>query len=196
MKPKDNLKAFRRNPSGYIIIQSITLIRIPLSIIFAIVLLSSDRTTLTLVLSIALLISIEMTDAIDGKIARRFDLVSEYGATLDPFSDSISRLIIYWSLASKDFVIFLVPLIMAIRDITVAYSRIILAQKKRSVSARLSGKIKAFVQAIGSFLALLGPLYWNHTGSWIFYTLSWIIISVTLLSAVEYVKDAASALIE
>jgi len=196
MKPKDNLKAFRRNPSGYIIIQSITLIRIPLSIIFAIVILSSDRTTLTLVLSIALLIAIEVTDAIDGKIARRFDLVSEYGATLDPFSDSISRLIIFWSLASKNFVIFLVPLSMAIRDITVAYSRIILAQKKRSVSARISGKIKAFVQAIGSFLALLGPLYWNYTGSWIIYTLSWVIISVTLLSAVEYVKDAVSALIE
>jgi len=196
MKPKDNLKAFRRNPSGYIIIQSITLIRIPLSIIFAIVILSSDRTTLTLVLSIALLIAIEVTDAIDGKIARRFDLVSEYGATLDPFSDSISRLIIFWSLASKNFVIFLVPLSMAIRDITVAYSRIILAQKKRSVSARISGKIKAFVQAIGSFLALLGPLYWNYTGSWIIYTLSWVIISVTLLSAVQYVKDAVSALIE
>lgn len=196
MKPKDNLKAFRRNPSGYIIIQSITLIRIPLSIIFATVLLNSDRKTLTLVLSIALLISIEVTDAIDGKIARRFDLVSEYGATLDPFSDSITRLIIFWSLASENLVIFLVPLSMAIRDITVAYSRIILAQKKRSVSARVSGKIKAFVQAIGSFLALLGPLYWNLTGSWILYMLSWIIISVTLLSAVEYVKDAVSALIE
>lgn len=196
MKPKDNLKAFRRNPSGYIIIQSITLIRIPLSIIFAILFLSSEHTTLTLVLSIVLLILIEVTDAIDGKIARRFDLVSEYGATLDPFSDSITRLIIYWSLASKNFVIFLVPLSMAVRDITVAYSRIILAQKKRSVSARISGKIKAFVQAIGSFLALLGPLYWNHTGPWIIYMLSWIIISVTLLSAVEYVKDAVSALIE
>lgn len=196
MKPKDNLKAFRRNPSGYIIIQSITLIRIPFSIIFAILFLSSEHTTLTLVLSIVLLILIEVTDAIDGKIARRFDLVSEYGATLDPFSDSITRLIIYWSLASKNFVIFLVPLSMAVRDITVAYSRIILAQKKRSVSARISGKIKAFVQAIGSFLALLGPLYWNHTGPWIIYMLSWIIISVTLLSAVEYVKDAVSALIE
>jgi phosphatidylglycerophosphate synthase len=91
-------------------------------------------------------------------------------------------------------VIFLVPLVMAVRDVTVAYSRIVLAQNSQTVSAKLSGKVKASVQATGSFLALLGPLYWNTIGYWSFYALSWLLIIVTLLSAIEYVKDALTTL--
>jgi CDP-diacylglycerol--glycerol-3-phosphate 3-phosphatidyltransferase len=191
-KPDNNRK--KTKPKGYFLIQSITLARIPLSILFMIVLLVNKDGSFLLIVSLALLLLIETTDAFDGKIARRFDLVSEYGATLDPYADSISRLIVYAALASQNLVLLFVPLSMAIRDITVAYSRILLAQKNLSVSARISGKIKATVQATGSFLALLGPYYWNHIGFWSFYALSWVIIIVTLLSSVEYIKDAMHAI--
>ena len=110
------------------------------------------------VLQLILLLVIEFTDLYDGIIARKFDLVSEAGATLDPYADSVSRLIIYWALAAQGLVLWYVPLIMALRDITVAYSRIVMAQNNRTVSAKKSGKLKATVQAIGAFFALLGPL--------------------------------------
>ena len=182
------------NPQGYFIIQTITLARIPLSILFMILLLISKDDSSSLIIPLALLLLIEATDAFDGKIARRFNLVSEYGATLDPYADSISRLIVYVSLASQNLVILLVPLSMAVRDITVAYARILLAQKNLSVSARISGKVKATVQATGSILALLGPYYWSYVGNWSFYALSWTIVTVTLLSSIEYIKDAMHAI--
>jgi CDP-diacylglycerol--glycerol-3-phosphate 3-phosphatidyltransferase len=185
---------FKSNPWGYILIQSITLVRIPLSVIFFAVLFAFQESTLTLVLALILLLLIETTDAVDGHIARYFNLASEYGATLDPYADSISRIIIYSTLASKNLVLMLVPLTMALRDVTVAYARILLAKKNRSVSARISGKIKAIVQAFGSFLAILGPFYWDRIGNWSFYALSWIIISVTFLSSFEYARDAFRAI--
>jgi CDP-diacylglycerol--glycerol-3-phosphate 3-phosphatidyltransferase len=194
MKREKQTQANTTNTFGYFAIQSLTFLRIPLSIIFLLVLLYSKNPDFRLILCLILLLAIEATDAIDGKIARRYRLVSEYGATLDPFADSVSRLVVYWSMATQGLVIFLVPLVMAVRDITVAYSRIILAQNNKTVSAKTSGKIKAIVQASGSFIALLGPFYWNHIGYWSFYALSWIIITVTLFSAVEYVKDALSTL--
>jgi CDP-diacylglycerol--glycerol-3-phosphate 3-phosphatidyltransferase len=186
--------AYKSNRRGYILIQSITLVRIPLSILFLIILAVCEKSSLTLFIGIGLLLLIETTDAIDGHIARHFNLASEYGATLDPYADSISRLLIYSTLASLNLVLLLVPLTMALRDITVAYARILLAQKNRTVSARISGKIKAIVQAIGSFLAILGPYYWDRVGTWSFYALSWIIISVTFLSSIEYMKDAFLAI--
>jgi CDP-diacylglycerol--glycerol-3-phosphate 3-phosphatidyltransferase len=185
---------FKSNPKGYILVQSITLVRIPLSVIFFVVLYAFQESTLTLVIALFLLLVIETTDAIDGHIARHFNLASEYGATLDPYADSISRLIVYSTLASKDLVLLLVPLTMALRDITVAYARILLAKMNRSVSARISGKIKAVIQAFGSFLAILGPYYWDRIGDWSFYALSWIIITVTFLSSIEYVRDAFRAI--
>ena len=148
MKTSPDTKAYKKNPHGYILIQSITLARIPLAIIFSVVLLTSEYKTSPLIWCIVLLLAIEATDLFDGIFARRHSLVSEYGAMLDPYSDSLSRLIIYWSLSVENLVLFLVPLSMALRDITVAYSRILLAKKNRSVSARTSGKIKALVQAV------------------------------------------------
>ena len=190
MKKKIENQAYRENKTGYILVQILTLIRIPFAILFAVFLLSGRDTTTKLILTMILLVLIETTDAIDGKIARFYKLVSEYGATLDPFADSISRLIVYWALAAHHLVLFLVPLCMAVRDITVAYSRILLAQRGQSVSARISGKVKAVVQASVSPLVLLSPYYLEHTGRWPFYALSWLVISVTLLSAVQYVRDA------
>lgn len=194
MKNAVEFKEYHENPKGYILVQSITLVRIPLSILFAVVLLFTRASTLSLIVSTVLLAIIEATDTIDGKIARRYNLASEYGAALDPFADSLTRLIIFWSLAVESLVLPLVPLVMAVRDVTVSYSRIVLAKKNQTVSARLSGKIKAIVQATGAFLVLYGPVYWSFTGYWIFYTVSWIIIIVTILSAVEYIRDAARAL--
>lgn len=185
---------FKSNPRKYILVQSITLVRIPLSVIFFVVLFAFQESTLTLVIALFLLLLIETTDAIDGHIARHFNLASEYGATLDPYADSISRLIVYSTLASKNLVFLLVPLTMALRDITVAYARILLAKKNRSVSARISGKIKAIVQAFGSFLAILGPYYWDRLGNWSFHALSWTIITVTFLSSIEYMRDASRAI--
>jgi len=193
MKAKSEIIAYKKNPHGYILIQSVTLARIPLAIIFSIVMHTSEFSVSTLIWSAGLLLLIEATDLLDGIFARRHSLVSEYGAMLDPFADSLSRLIIYWTLSAQGLVLFLVPLCMALRDITVAYARILLAKKNQSVSARSSGKIKATVQAVGSFLLLFGPIYWNLTGEWPIIVLSVIIITVTLLSAVEYVRDAVLA---
>ena len=190
MDSKQVPDGFKSNRRGYILVQSITLVRIPLSVLFFVVLFAFQESTLTLVIALILLLLIETTDAVDGHIARHFNLASEYGATLDPYADSISRLIVYSTLASINLVLLLVPLTMALRDITVAYARILLAKKNRSVSARISGKIKAIVQAFGSFLAILGPYYWDRIGDWSFYALSWIIITVTFLSSIEYVRDA------
>ena len=192
MKTIEDKKRGKKRTPGYFFLQSMTLGRIPIAVLFLVVLIYGKETNFTLGLELILLLIIEFTDLYDGIIARRYGLVSETGATLDPFADSMSRIIIYWALATQGFVLFLVPLIMALRDITVAYSRIVLARNNRTVSAKKSGKLKASVQAVGAFLALLGPYYWGHTGRWSFYALSWIIIAVTFLSAIEYVKDALS----
>ncbi len=192
MKSTEEKERASRHTQRYVLLQSMTLMRIPLAVIFLVVLQIGKNTTVTLVLGLLLLSLIELTDLYDGIIARRYGLVSESGATLDPYADSVSRLIVYFAMASKGLVIFLVPLIMALRDITVAYSRIVLAQNNQTVSAKKSGKLKATVQAVGAYLALLGPYYWGYIGRWSFYALSWIIITVTFLSAIEYVKDALS----
>jgi len=173
-----------------------TLSRIPLSFAFLAILLIFARPGIYIPIGVALLLVAELSDLFDGYFARRMKLISEFGAMLDPYADSVSRLAIYSSLAFKGLAIFWVPLAMAIRDVTVSYCRIILVKHNRTVSARLSGKIKAEVQSVSAFIMLLSPLYPQCIGLWLYYAISWIVIIVTAISSVEYIRDAYRALVQ
>ncbi len=175
------------------LVQAVTLARLPLAAGFATLLLCMERTTGVLIGALVLLLLCELTDFLDGLLARRIGVHSEWGAMLDPYSDSISRMIIYWGLACSGLAMAIVPLAMAIRDITVAYSRIFLARYGHSVAANWSGKIKAGVQAVGAWLLVLGPIYWKWTGEWPRTAISLIVLVTTLASAVQYIKSAYSA---
>jgi CDP-diacylglycerol--glycerol-3-phosphate 3-phosphatidyltransferase len=170
-------------------VQVVTLVRIPLAVIFAVVLLTQIKLTLGVLAACSVLLAIsEVTDFLDGFLARRLGVVSETGAMLDPYSDSVSRLIVYWTLASAGLALAVVPLVMALRDVTVAYCRITWVRQGKSVSAKWSGKIKAVVQGFAAFALLWSPAYRAITGPWTVTALSWLVIAVTVYSALDYLR--------
>ncbi len=178
----------------FVLVQFFTLVRIPVAIGMVVLLLYSQRLSFGVIFLGACLIGvIELSDLLDGMIARRYGFVTEWGAMLDPFSDSISRLLIYWGLSMAGLALPLVPLTMALRDITVAYCRITMSRFGKTVSAKRSGKIKAIVQGVGAIVLLVGPLYWPYIGKWTVVAFSWLIITVTGVSVVEYAAGAVSA---
>ena len=153
------------------------------------------RLTTTIMIVLLLIgVAAELTDLFDGMVARWAGAASELGGLFDPLADSLSRLAIYFSLAMAGWVAMAVPLVMTARDISVAYSRIVLARTGGKTSARLAGKVKAGVQAVG-FLALVvlawladhGRANFALWGRWVVGT---IVIVVTVWSAVEYVRAA------
>lgn len=182
---------------SFLLVQLVTLVRIPLCIAFTATLLSGElqqEFSPTLYALLGLLIAAELTDFFDGWLARKFNVVSETGAMLDPYSDSLSRLIVYWGFAVGGLILPVAPLGMAFRDITVAYCRVILAQKGESVAAQWSGKAKAWVQGLGAFAALLGPVYWDTTGKGVMTVLSWFVLLSTLASIGPYAQSARKAM--
>ncbi len=176
----------------YLLVQGMTLVRIPLAIAFSAVLLqtqalySAPSVPVILACSVLLACS-EVSDFLDGFLARRLGVVSEWGAMLDPYSDSVSRLIVYWSLATAGLALGVVPLVMAIRDVTVAYCRITWVRRGKSVSAKWSGKIKAVVQGVVAFALLWNPLLVEMIGRAVV-PLSWLVIAVTVYSAIDYLR--------
>lgn len=184
--------------SKYLFVQLLTISRIPMAVLYGLTLYFCEWSYGVLFFCLFLLSCIEMSDLLDGFSARKFGLVSELGAMLDPFADSVSRLIVFSSMAMspKGYIIFLVPIVMALRDVTVAYSRIVLTKHNKSVAAKTSGKIKAVVQGVGAYFILMGPVYWDFTGRWTVYVLSWIIIIATAASVIEYAASAISVAME
>lgn len=179
--------------SRYLLVQILTAVRVPLAITFAVLLPSSAADASWLLVCLALLLLQEVSDVLDGALARRLGVVSRWGQVFDPFADSISRLIVYWALAQAGLTLAVVPLVMAVRDVTVAYSRLVAADHGGSVSARLSGKIKAWVQGLGAIFLTATPLF-ASAGDDAIRVASWIVLLVTAASAMEYVLAARSSL--
>lgn len=174
---------------GYYVVQAVTLARLPISIAFAVILLAAPESPSVLV-SLVLLIGAEITDILDGTLARRTGHVSEFGAMFDPYVDSVSRLIVFWALACAGLVWAVVPLGMAIRDITVAYARIELARAGHSVSAMIWGKLKAIIQGGGAPTAVAFHVWFPDHTVLVRDFVSGFVLAVTLASAVQYVRAA------
>ena len=168
----------------------LTVSRGPLAVSFAVLFLTVGPGPARIVLGLFLLAAMELTDLLDGFVARRFGVVTEWGAALDPYMDSFSRLTVYWTLACAGLILPLVPLVMAVRDVTVAYCRIFLARAGHTVAANWSGKVKALVQGVTAMVIVGEPVCRPLLGSRLTSLGAWVVIVVTLASAAEYVKQA------
>lgn len=172
----------------------LTVIRIPAGIALIVLLATASSIDWVLaVVSLALLALIEISDGLDGYLARRLGVESEWGAMLDPYSDSVTRLLVYFGLASASLVWLWVPLVMAFRDVTVAYCRIMISRAGGTVAAKQSGKIKAVVQGFVAFSAILIPLLFPGHDTVIVAVISMFVIIVTLWSIGQYAESAYAA---
>lgn len=147
-----------------------TLVRVVISPIFLLIYLEHDflginDQLLPFVLILLLIIS-ELSDAIDGFLARKYNQVTDLGKVLDPMADSISRISVFLTF-TLDPIRLPVPLIFVFlyRDSIVSTLRTICALKGFALAARQSGKIKAIIQALAAFIVL--GLLIPHSHGWL-----------------------------
>lgn len=135
----------------------------------------------------------ELSDVFDGLIARRRNQVTELGKILDPMADSIFRLSVFLTL-TQGFVQLPLWLVLFFfyRDSIISTLRTICALRGVSLAARLSGKVKAVVQASATFLilTLMIPYAFGFLELEFFQTISRYIVlaavAYSLFSGIEY----------
>ena len=140
----------------------------------------------------------ELTDFLDGFVARKTGTVSRLGAILDPLADSLARLTMYYAMALAGWITIVVPLAMTLRDIVVAYTRVVQASTGGKTAARVSGKLKALIQGAGLFAVVLiaacvGRLD-HETERLLQGLVAAAIIGVTSWSLLDYIHGAAAGL--
>ena len=97
---------------------------------------------------------IEISDLLDGAVARRLGKVTELGKILDPLADAVSRLTYFVCFAGSGIMPLWVLLILVYRDLCVAYVRVLFARNSVMLPARPSGKLKALVYALAGIAGL------------------------------------------
>ncbi len=140
-----------------------------------------------------------LTDMLDGKIARKYGLVTDFGKFIDPLADKFMVLgsmfaILAWMLLRGDSTLAIVymfaALIILLRELGVTSIRLVVAGKEGIVvAASMLGKIKTVSQMVGTVLIIIEPIIPFFCDSHI---LSYVAIAVmtftTLFSGIDYLK--------
>ena len=151
-----------------------------------------------------------ITDYFDGKIARRDNLITDFGKFLDPLADKFMVIAAIFGLVCRAFVgqdkwmfwIFMVMLIVTIfRELAVASIRLIASTKANVVvAANMLGKIKTVSQIVCIILALVEPVVHDLIGRAVpdfffggFYALTYLTTAVaivfTVWSGINYITS-------
>ncbi len=102
-----------------------------------------------------LFIYIEISDALDGDIARRTNQVTDLGKVLDPFADVFSRLTYFVCLLVAHLMPVWVFIIILYREFGIIFIRLLMYRKGVALAARSGGKIKTVMYSLGGGAGLL-----------------------------------------
>ena len=98
----------------------------------------------------------ELSDFLDGFLARKHNKVTDLGKVLDPMADSIFRLTVFLSFTQGVVQLpLLIVLILLLRESIVTSLRTLCALRGVALAARFSGKLKAIIQATVAFFILV-----------------------------------------
>jgi CDP-diacylglycerol---glycerol-3-phosphate 3-phosphatidyltransferase len=112
--------------------------------------------------ALVLMLIAELTDFIDGIVARRFNQESRMGRLIDPICDSIYHLSVFLAFLGNGWMPAWMLFVIYARDLAVPYIRTFARQAGHELPVRASGKIKTAVHAfaqiavVASALGLLG----------------------------------------
>jgi len=99
------------------------------------------------VAALVIVIMSELSDAFDGHLARSRGEVTDFGKLLDPLADSISRVTVFVAFMWVGMIPWWMVLVFVYRDSLISTMRTVCAYRGEVVAARISGKIKAVIQA-------------------------------------------------
>lgn len=134
----------------------------------------------------AIFIVASLTDTLDGYIARKYDLVSNFGKFMDPLADKLlvsSALICFVAIPDNPMPAWAVIIIIS-REFIISGFRLVASDAGIVIAASYWGKIKTVVQMVLSILLIL-----NFNGQ-VIDTVEWVLIYaavvLTVVSLVDY----------
>lgn len=134
-----------------------------------------------------------ITDLLDGKIARKYHLETDFGKFADPLADKMLTTAAFIYMLLDGVCPAWVLAVILFREFAVAGIRMVAAAGNKVIAANMWGKVKTVLQMLTILFyyfaaALAGPA--NHMAvSLITIALCWAVAAVTVISGFIYIKD-------
>lgn len=140
---------------------------------------------------------ISLTDMLDGKLARKYNIVSDFGKFLDPLADKLLvlgamlSLVLFNGMAEENYlfaaILTFATFIVLLRELAVTSLRLLVKNADgKVIAANMAGKIKTVSQIIFVIAAMVEPLLWDV---WVLsYASLAVMTAMTVYSGLNYFK--------
>ena len=179
---------------------AITIARIPLAVVFLVLLLlagTHGEASLALRWTAGVLfVAAISTDWVDGYLARRYDIVSDFGKLWDPIADKALTGAAFVSLSiltlspGRPELPWVFTIIILVREWGITWVREVLKKYGNVMAANKGGKAKTVTQTFALILFSLGLQYlpgWLGVVAW---ALMWAALILTVVTGVDYLIAA------
>ena len=137
--------------------------------------------------SAVIFIAASLTDFLDGHLARKYDLVTNFGKIMDPLADKLLVTSAFVCMVQEGIVAGWMVIVILAREFAITGLRSVAASEGVVIAAAWSGKIKTVTQMIAIIFLLFG--------NWPFCLISfpfdrimlWIAVIMTIYSGIEYI---------
>ena len=125
-----------------------------------------------------------LTDMLDGKIARKYNLVTNFGKFMDPLADKLLVCTALICLTSMDRLNVIVVLVIIAREFIISGFRLVASDNGIVIAASYWGKFKT-VSQMALIIVLIMDLggVWNIVGT----VLTWVALILTVVSLIDYI---------
>ena len=125
-----------------------------------------------------------LTDMLDGKIARKYNLVTNFGKFMDPLADKLLVCTALICLTSMNRLNVIVVLVIIAREFIISGFRLVASDNGIVIAASYWGKFKTVSQ-----MALIIVLIMDLGGVWkvVGTVLTWAALLLTVVSLIDYI---------
>ena len=128
-----------------------------------------------------------LTDMLDGQIARKYNMVTNFGKLMDPLADKVLTAAAMICLVELGDLAAWIAVVIIFREYLITGLRSVAASENIVVAANIWGKVKTVCQMIALMLLMVKPqvvaLCDIDLGLWIMY----VAVALTIYSGMDYV---------
>lgn len=172
----------------------LTILRIILVPVFMASMLAISKNTAFVTVSLVIFIIASLTDTLDGYLARKNNLITNFGKLMDPLADKMLTTAAYLGLLSMGRASAWAVMLILAREFFVSGIRLVAAGNGTVIAASMWGKVKTVFQMISIIVAFLVmyPVCPEETGILITQILVWLSAVITIISGVDYLMKNKS----
>ena len=137
------------------------------------------------IIALVIFILASITDMLDGKIARKYNLVTNFGKIMDPLADKILVYAAFCLMVADKTIPAWTLVIILFREFLVAGVRTVAASEGIVIAADMAGKIKTVLQMFAVCVLIIRP--YHMILGYIGYALFYAALVMTVYSGFNYV---------